>query len=84
MVTKWRSGSERVKRNSRAYFASERASQGAFACHPTGMALPTYRLVEPLDRGPVGPLFALLLPLHPAGAMSRLSLLPALDPVVAP
>ena len=40
MVTKKCSGSERVKRNSGAYLANERACQGAFASHPKGMALP--------------------------------------------
>ena len=41
MVTKKRSGSERVKQNSRDYLARERALQGAFASHPEGMALVT-------------------------------------------
>ena len=75
MVTKKRSGSERVKQNSPAYLANERTSQGAFASHPKGMALPAHRLVEALGRGQTGPLFALLLARHPTGAMSRLSLI---------
>jgi hypothetical protein len=50
MVTKTCSGSERVRRNSGAYFVSERACQGGFSSHPEGMALPAYRFVEALDR----------------------------------
>ena len=53
MVTKKRSGSERVKTGSGAYLASERAKrsgQGAFACHPKDMALPAHRFVEALAR----------------------------------
>ena len=53
MVTKKRSGSERVKAGSRDYLSSERAKrrgQGAFATHPKGMALPAHRFVEALDR----------------------------------
>jgi hypothetical protein len=53
MVTKTRSGSERVKPGSGDYLASERAKrsgQGAFASHPEGMALPAHRIVEALAR----------------------------------
>ena len=53
MATKKRSGSERVKADSRDYLTSERAKrsgQGAFASHPKGMALPAHRFVEALDR----------------------------------
>jgi hypothetical protein len=50
MVTKKRSGSERVKRNSGTYIASERACQGAFSSHPEGMVLPAHRFVEALGR----------------------------------
>ena len=53
MVTKKRSGSERVKTDSRDYLASERAkrsAQGAFASHPEGMSLPAHHFVEALDR----------------------------------
>ena len=50
MLTKKCSGSERVKRNSTAYWANERARQGAFASHLEGMALPTPCFVEALDR----------------------------------
>jgi len=38
------------------------------------MVLPARCFVEALDRGPTGPLFALLLGPHPAGAMSWLTL----------
>jgi len=79
MVTKKRSGSERVKRNSGAYFAIERARKGAFASHPKGMVLPAHRCVEALDRR-TATLFALLLALHPAGSMSRFSLVPGRGP----
>jgi cell division protein ZapA len=47
------------------------------------MALPAHRFVEALGRGPTGPHFALLLSLHPAGAMSRLSLVLGLEPKMA-
>ena len=50
MVTKSRSGSERVKPGSGGYLAIERARQGGFASHPKGMALPALRFVEALDR----------------------------------
>jgi len=66
MVTKRRSGSERVKTGRRSYVASERACQSAFSSHPKGKALPALRLVEALDRG-AAPAFALLLAQHPAG-----------------
>ena len=66
MVTKKRSGSERVQPDRLPYPAIERACQGAFSSHPKGMALPALCFVEALDRGLV-PLFALLLAQHPAG-----------------
>ena len=50
MVTKDCSGSERVKRNSRVYFANEQVCQGDFSSHPKGMALPAHRFVEALNR----------------------------------
>jgi len=74
MAMKKRAGSERGKRNSGDYFAIERRRQGAFASHPKGIALPALHYVKALHRGPAGPLFALFLVQHPAGAMSRLSL----------
>ena len=46
------------------------------------MALPAHCYVDALDREATAPLFALLLALHPAGAMSRLSLAVCLDPDV--
>ena len=51
MVTKKRSGSERVQPDRTPYLAIERACQGAFSSHPKGMALPGLRFVEALDRG---------------------------------
>jgi hypothetical protein len=54
MVTKKRSGSERVKAGIGAYLASEGANvkqcQSAFASHPEGMVLPAHRVVETLAR----------------------------------
>ena len=50
MVTKNRSGSERVQPGSRGYLAIERARQSGFSSHPMGMALPVLRFVEALDR----------------------------------
>src|SRR3954453_12451523 len=50
MVTKKRSGSERVQSGSRGYLAIERARQDAFSSHPKGMALPGLRFAEALDR----------------------------------
>jgi hypothetical protein len=38
------------------------------------MVLPAHPFVKALDREPLGPLFALHLVLHPAEAMSRLTL----------
>jgi hypothetical protein len=69
MVTKKRSGSEGAKTGSGAYLTGERAKQsdeGAFSS----------------KRSPVGSatLFELFLTLRPAGAMSRLSLVPGLGP----
>jgi hypothetical protein len=79
MVTKKRTGSERVQPGSRRYLAIERALQSAFSSHPKGMALPVLRGVEALDRA-----------LRPAShappsaasgrTMSRLSLIAGLDP----
>ncbi len=67
MVTKKRSGSERVQPDSNCYLAIERARQGAFSSHPKGLTLPALRFVEALDRG-CAPLFAHLLAQHPAGS----------------
>ena len=50
MVTKKRSGSERVQPDRTPYLAIERACQGAFSSHPKGMALPALRFVEAFDR----------------------------------
>ena len=50
MVTKKRSGSERVQPDSGHYLAIERARQDAFSSHPKGMALPALRFVEAFDR----------------------------------
>ena len=79
MVTKKRSGSERVQPDSGYYLAIERARQGAFASHPKGMALPLLRFVEALERA-TSPLVTLRLAQHPAGSMSRLSLAGGPDP----
>ena len=67
MVTKKRSGSERVQPDSGHYLANERACQGASSSHPRGKTLPALRVVEVLDRA-ASPLFALLLAQHPAGS----------------
>lgn len=50
METKRRRGSERVQPDSGAYLANERVCQGAFASHPSGMALPAHRFVLALVR----------------------------------
>jgi len=50
MVTKKRSGSERVQPDSRHYLAIAGARQDAFSSHPKGMALPVLRFVKALDR----------------------------------
>ena len=79
MVTKKRSGSERVQPDSKAYLAIKRARQGAFASHPKGMALPALRFVEAFDRA-----FRPALHTSPSAAsgrtVSRLSLVAGLDP----
>jgi len=67
--------------DSRNYQASERAYQGAFALHPPGMVLQPPVGVEALDRGPTGPLFALLLAQRAGDNMSRTALAVGLDPV---
>ena len=66
MVTKKRSGSERVQPGSFAYLAIERARQNAFSSHPEGMALPVLRFVEALDRA-----FRPALPTSPSAASGR-------------
>ena len=71
MEAKKRPGNEQVKPDSGRYPASERAYQGAFVSHPSGMALTAHRFVETLDREATAPLLALLLALHPASAMSQ-------------
>lgn len=66
MVTKKRSGSERVQPGRRSYLAIERARQDAFSSHPEGMALPVLRFVEALDRA-----FRPALPTSPSAASGR-------------
>ena len=63
METKKRPGSERVKPDSGRYLAIERACQGAFSSHPSGMAPPALHFVEALDRA-----FWPALPTSPAAA----------------
>ena len=66
MVTKSRSGSERVQPDSGHYLAIERPRQDGFSSHPKGMPLPALRFVEALDRA-----FRPVLPTSPSAASGR-------------